>query len=108
MITLKCVGRCWLATGVSWLRSVTTRAMWMIMRHSVTKSVMATLVGAALRDGRLPSIDAKLGDLLPQHRSIMDSRTGRVTVRQLLSQTAGYSRDRFATSILIARQFLSC
>ena len=79
--------------------------------RSITKSVMATLVGAALREGRLPSIDAKLGDLLPQHRSIMDSRTERITLRQLLSQTAGYTereRDRLTTSILIARQFLRC
>ena len=52
---------------------------------------MATLVGAALREGRLPNIDARLGDLLPQHRSIMDARTERITVRQLLSQTAGYT-----------------
>ena len=59
--------------------------------RSVTKSVMATLVGVALREGRLPSIDAKLGDLLPQHRSIMDARTERITVRQLLTQTAGYT-----------------
>jgi CubicO group peptidase (beta-lactamase class C family) len=60
--------------------------------RSVTKSVMATLVGAALQDGRLPSIDAKLGDLLPQHRSIMDARTEGITVRQLLTQTAGVHR----------------
>jgi CubicO group peptidase (beta-lactamase class C family) len=59
--------------------------------RSVTKSVMATLVGTALREGRLPSIDAKLGDLLPQHRSIMNARTERITVRQLLTQTAGYT-----------------
>jgi CubicO group peptidase (beta-lactamase class C family) len=59
--------------------------------RSVTKSVMATLVGAALREGRLHSIDATLGDLLPQYRSIMDARTERITVRQLLTQTAGYT-----------------
>ena len=61
---------------------------------SVTKSVMATLVGAALREGRLPSIDAQLGELLPQYRSIMDARTERITVRQLLSQTAGYTEKQ--------------
>ena len=59
--------------------------------RSVTKSVMATLVGAALREGRIPSIDATLGELLPQYRSIMDARTERITVRQLLTQTAGYT-----------------
>ena len=62
--------------------------------RSVTKSVMATLVGAALREGRLPSIDAELGDLLPQHRSIMDARTEGITVRQLLTQTAGYAEKQ--------------
>ena len=67
---------------------------------------MATLVGAALREGRLPNIDARLGDLLPQHRSIMDARTERITVRQLLSQTAGYT-ERQTTSIPIARQLVA-
>ena len=62
--------------------------------RSVTKSLMATLVGAALREGQLSSIDAKLGDLLPQHRSIMDARTERITVRQLLTQTAGYTEKQ--------------
>jgi CubicO group peptidase (beta-lactamase class C family) len=59
--------------------------------RSVTKSVMATLVGAALREGRIPNIDATLGELLPQYRSIMNARTERITVRQLLTQTAGYT-----------------
>ncbi|HEY6686275.1 MAG TPA: serine hydrolase, partial [Propionibacteriaceae bacterium] len=62
--------------------------------RSVTKSVMATLVGVALREGRLRSIDAKLGELLPQYRSIMDARTERITVRQLLTQTAGYTEKQ--------------
>ena len=70
--------------------------------RSVTKSVMATLVGAALREGRLPSLDAKLGDLLPQHGSIMDAHTERITVPQPLSQPLGIPRDRLTTSILIA------
>ena len=59
--------------------------------RSVTKSVMATLVGAALQGGRLPSLDAENGDLLPPHRAVMDRRTERITLRQLLTQTAGYT-----------------
>jgi CubicO group peptidase (beta-lactamase class C family) len=47
-----------------------------------------------LREGRLSSIDAKLGNLLPQYRSIMDARTERITVRQLLTQTAGYTEKQ--------------
>jgi CubicO group peptidase (beta-lactamase class C family) len=67
--------------------------------RSVTKSVMATLVGAALREGRIPGIDAKLGDLLPEHRSIMDARTEGITVRQLLTQTAGYTERQVDNAV---------
>lgn len=62
--------------------------------RSVTKSVMATLVGAALREGKLPSLDAKLGDLLPHYRPVMDGRTEEIALRQLLTQTAGYTMNQ--------------
>ena len=62
--------------------------------RSVTKSVVATLVGAALREGRLPSLDAELGDLLPPYRAVMDRRTERITLRQLLTQTAGFTAEQ--------------
>ncbi len=77
--------------------------------RSVTKSVIATLVGAALREGLLPSLDARLGDLLPRYRSTMDRRTEDITVRQLLTQTAGYTANqlgRIDDSRPIVRQLL--
>lgn len=77
--------------------------------RSVTKSVIATLVGAALREHVLASLDAQLGDLLPQYRPVMDTGTERITVRQLLTQKAGYTKmqgDHLATGRPLVRQLL--
>lgn len=53
---------------------------------SITKSVVSALVGIAIADGRLHGVGDRLADVLPDapHRSI--------TVRDLLSMTAGYGR----------------
>jgi CubicO group peptidase (beta-lactamase class C family) len=42
----------------------------------------------------MPGLDAKLGDLLPAYRPVMDQRTQRITLRQLCSQTAGYTMNQ--------------
>ncbi len=65
---------------------------------SVTKSVISSLVGIALHDGTLRSLDARLGDFFPadvQHAH--DRRIRRITLRQLLTMTSGY-RDVPAVS----------
>src|SRR6266566_5168742 len=53
---------------------------------SITKTVVSALVGIAIADGRLHGVDDRLADVLPDtpHRSI--------TLRELLSMTAGYGR----------------
>lgn len=61
--------------------------------HSVTKSVIATLVGIALSEGRLHSLDDTLVTLLPQHAADMDSTVAGITLRQLLTMTAGLPPD---------------
>jgi CubicO group peptidase (beta-lactamase class C family) len=61
--------------------------------QSVTKSVVSTLVGIALTKGDLKSLDQTLGELLPQHRSAMATSSARLTVRQLLTMTAGWTPD---------------
>jgi CubicO group peptidase (beta-lactamase class C family) len=53
---------------------------------SVTKSVTSALVGIALADGRLRSVDEKLTDFFP-------GADPRIRLRQLLSMTAGYGRQ---------------
>jgi CubicO group peptidase (beta-lactamase class C family) len=60
----------------------TTR--WMSM--SVVKSITATLIGAAIRDGFIDSIDDPIVDYLPRFRG---TAYDGVTVRHLLQMTSG-------------------
>src|SRR5215213_4422737 len=61
--------------------------------RSVTKSVVGTLVGAALAEGRLRSLDQRLGELLPEHRAAMSDAVAALTLRQVLTMTAGLPPD---------------
>ncbi len=53
---------------------------------SVAKSMTSTLVGAAIRDGHIKSMDDRLTDYIPQMKG---SAYDAVTVRQLLTMTSG-------------------
>jgi CubicO group peptidase (beta-lactamase class C family) len=53
---------------------------------SVAKSMTATLVGAALRDGAIRSMDDKVSDYLP---AMKGSAYDDVSIRQLLTMTSG-------------------
>jgi CubicO group peptidase (beta-lactamase class C family) len=53
---------------------------------SMAKSVTSTLVGAALRDGHIRSLDDKVTDYLPQ---LKGSAYAEVNLRQLLTMTSG-------------------
>ena len=59
---------------------------------SVTKSVVSTLVGIAVSEGYL-SLDQSLSELLPSYSSLMTSSIGGITLRQLLTMTAGLPPD---------------
>lgn len=59
--------------------------------YSVTKSVVATLVGAAIADGKISGVDARLGDLLPDDAAAMTPAQRGTTLRQLLTMNAGLS-----------------
>jgi CubicO group peptidase (beta-lactamase class C family) len=62
--------------------------------HSVTKSVNSALVGIALAEGRLQSLDQTVGQLLARHLpKHADPRIRAVTVRQLLTMTSGLAGD---------------
>ncbi|MFZ5571064.1 MAG: serine hydrolase domain-containing protein [Thermodesulfobacteriota bacterium] len=53
---------------------------------SVAKSITSTLVGAAIKDGHIKSIDDKVSDYIPDLKgSVYDE----VTIRQLLTMTSG-------------------
>ena len=53
---------------------------------SVAKSFTSTLVGAALRDGHIKSMDDKVSDYIPQMKG---SAYDAVSIRQLLTMTSG-------------------
>jgi len=60
---------------------------------SVTKCVTAALVGIALKDGKLASIDQHVADLLPPSLlPARDDRFRRVTVAHLLTMSSGMRR----------------
>lgn len=59
---------------------------------SVTKSVVSALVGIALAEGKLRSVDERLSEVLPEATALTDSRARSITLRDLLSMTAGYGR----------------
>lgn len=62
----------------------TAETRWMSM--SVAKSVTSTLVGAALQDGSIKSLDDKVTRYLP---SLAGSAYDQVTVRQILAMRSG-------------------
>jgi CubicO group peptidase (beta-lactamase class C family) len=53
---------------------------------SVAKSITSTLVGAAIRDGHIRSMDDRVSDYIPQMRG---SAYDDVSIRQLLTMTSG-------------------
>jgi CubicO group peptidase (beta-lactamase class C family) len=62
--------------------------------HSITKSITSALVGIALGQQRLESLDQPVGELLAAHLPRhADPRLRGVTVRQLLTMTGGLPGD---------------
>src|SRR4051794_9513742 len=62
--------------------------------RSVTKSVISTLVGIALSEGRLKSLDETLKQMLPRAAERMTPQVASITLRQLLTMTSGLPPDR--------------
>jgi CubicO group peptidase (beta-lactamase class C family) len=60
-------------------------------RQSVTKSFTSALVGIALDEGYLKSVDRKMVEFFPELAGgITDSRKNQITIRHLLQMRAGY------------------
>ena len=59
--------------------------------HSVTKSINSALVGIALDQGCLTSLDQKMMEFFPEFSDrIRDPRKNDITIRQMLQMRAGY------------------
>jgi CubicO group peptidase (beta-lactamase class C family) len=62
--------------------------------QSVTKSFTSALVGIALKQGCLSSVDQKMLDFFPEVAGkISDPRKERITIRSLLKMRSGYPRE---------------
>jgi CubicO group peptidase (beta-lactamase class C family) len=62
--------------------------------QSVTKSVTSAMVGIALEQGCLSSVDQKMLDSFPDVADqITDPRKAQITIRDLLEMRAGYPRE---------------
>jgi CubicO group peptidase (beta-lactamase class C family) len=60
--------------------------------RSVTKSVVSALVGQALDEGKISSLNATVGDYLgPPY--VLDSGARAITIQDLLTMTSGYTWD---------------
>ena len=60
---------------------------------SVTKSVMSVLIGIALEEGHLTSVDQTLAELLPDYAPVMDPEVAGITLEQVLTMMAGLPID---------------
>ncbi|MEQ9401446.1 MAG: serine hydrolase [Longimicrobiales bacterium] len=60
---------------------------------SVTKSITATLVGAAIREGFLTTVDTAVYDFYPELADVRDARKDSITIRHLLTMTSGLEWD---------------
>ncbi|WP_345801697.1 serine hydrolase [Microbacterium sp. AZCO] len=59
--------------------------------RSVTKCVTSTLVGIAIDRGLIPSVDATLGELLPDYSQYLTPDTARIRLRRVLTDTANFA-----------------
>ena len=57
--------------------------------RSVTKSIMSMLVGIAIADGSIESVDSTLGELLPSFAADLTPEVAAIALRDVLTHTAG-------------------
>ncbi len=77
--------------------------------NSVTKSVLSSLVGIALREKLITDLDQKISVWLPEALAPdADPKARNITVRHLLTMTAGFDWDEQARDNCFAARSASC
>lgn len=61
--------------------------------NTATPSVLSALIGIALDERVLTSLDQTLPELLPRYAADLDAEERTITLRQLLTMTAGFPHD---------------
>jgi CubicO group peptidase (beta-lactamase class C family) len=77
--------------GEDWTRGVMFGPGRLHDARSVTKTVVSTLVGIALHQGHIDSLDAPLSQLLPARNHLLTGEKAKLTLRHLLTMTAGFA-----------------
>jgi CubicO group peptidase (beta-lactamase class C family) len=60
---------------------------------SITKSVASALIGIAIDEKIISELDATLPELLPRYQKYLTADERSITLRQLMSMTAGFPQD---------------
>lgn len=69
--------------------------------HSASKSMLSALVGIAIREGLIDSVDQKVADFLPSYLDDGDADKARITIAHLLTMSAGLAWEEDATEYAI-------
>jgi len=67
--------------------------------QSATKSVTSLLLGIAMDQGSIDSLDLRLDELFPEELSGLDPQKAEITLRQLLTMTSGIGFDNDVFSV---------
>lgn len=66
--------------------------------YSCTKSISSALIGIALEEGYIQSIDQKISDFFPEWQELPpDELRDSITIKHLLTQTSGWDWPEFTT-----------
>ena len=65
--------------------------------QSVTKSFTSTIVGLAVEEGLIADIDDPLSQYLPEYSSLFDDSKNKVSIRHLLTMSAGFDWNEAET-----------
>lgn len=82
--------------------------------YSCTKSVISALVGMALHEGKIISLDQKVSDFFPDQSVFQDQRKKELTVRHLLTmatgldwhEEGGWSREDTGQQLLYSKNWV--
>jgi CubicO group peptidase (beta-lactamase class C family) len=67
--------------------------------YSVTKSVASALIGVAIEEKIISGLDATLPELLPRYGRYLTAEKKSITLRQLMSMTAGFPSEESGDKI---------
>ncbi|MFZ6689649.1 serine hydrolase domain-containing protein [Undibacterium sp. SXout11W] len=90
--------------GEFWSHNETFDARHLHDIRSISKSIVSLLVGIAIDQGRIPSVDTPMLDVLQPDAEPNDPNWRRITVRHLLTMSAGLKWDEDAAVSLFSNE----